>query len=93
MLLKGFFPILFKEKLCIFQSSAKHAFIAVLHDVKVLAPAVAHRDEQRHQCAVETFDGKISLMIAHRSDHRFRRQLQIFLFDCARQRRRIFDQI
>ena len=68
MLRKSFLTILIKEELCICKTRPQATLIAVCHNIQILSPAIAHRDEHGQETAVCRLDGEVTLMIAHGRD-------------------------
>ena len=93
MLLEALLAVFIEEELGIGQAGAQHALIAVLNRLEVFPAAVAHGDEERQQLACCILDREVTLMVAHRRDDGFRRQLQVFLLEFAAKGRRILHEI
>ena len=93
MLCKALLPVLVEEELRVGKTRTQHALIAVLHRLKVLFPAVSHREKERQELAVRRLHGEVALMVAHRRDDGVGRQREILVLEAPRERRRILDEV
>ena len=77
--------ILTDEEGSVGKAGADHLLVAIGDYVNVLAAAVAHRDEVRHQLAICGADGEVALVLLHHRYQHFGGQAQMILFEAAQQ--------
>lgn len=90
---QGLLAVVFEEEFRIVKTGTEDFFVAVLNVFEGFRSAVTNSQEVRHERAVFVSDRVVSLMVTHRGNNGWYRELQEFIIDPAIERSRVFDEV